>query len=92
MHGRLEAELGTHDADGEPEVACGTDRDLVVAEELASRIRCQSLVVIADADQPSLQGKVFRMLEHFMDATARLDRSGDGQIAVRLEPERATAG
>ncbi|MCY1522966.1 hypothetical protein D9M68_578470 [compost metagenome] len=86
VHGRLEAELGAHDADGEPQVACGADRDLVLAEELASRIGCEGFVAIADADQPSLQGKILRMLEHFMDATARLDRSGDGQIAVRLEP------
>ena len=31
-----------------------------------------------------LQGKILRMLEHFMDAPARLDRPGYGQIAVRL--------
>ncbi|MOA08057.1 hypothetical protein D3C78_1277930 [compost metagenome] len=89
MHDRLEAEPGAHDADGQAEVAGGADRDPVLAEEPARLVAVQGFVAVAAADQPGTQGQVFGVLEHLVDAAASLDRAGDGQLVVGLEPQRA---
>jgi hypothetical protein len=60
--------------------------NLALAEELTRSIACQGFIAVAYTDQPGLQGEILRVLEDLVDATARLDRTGNGQIAVRLEP------
>ncbi len=85
----LEAELGAHDADRQPEVAGRADRDLVLAKELTRGVARQHLVAVARADQSGLQREVLGMLEHLVDAAARLDRARDRQFVVGLEPELA---
>jgi hypothetical protein len=79
VDGDAKAEAGAHDADGEAEVAGRPHRDAVLAEEVAELVREQRAIVIRLAQQPSLDGQVFGMGQHLVDAAARLDGAGDGR-------------
>ena len=89
MHGHLKAQRSTHDADRHAEIAGGADGDFVLAKKGPGLVAVQQRVVVVELNQATGQGQVFGMLEHFIDPAAGLDRAGDGQMAVALEPQRA---
>ena len=96
MHLGPEAERRGHDADAEAEVAGGTHRDAVAAEDLARcRAGCAQVVAgaigtiaAAGAGQTMLARRALGELQHLVDAAAR-SRAGHRQAVVGLEPERA---
>ena len=92
VHRGLEAQLGAHDADRQAEIAGGADRDTVAPEERARRIAGERGVVVTFADQPGLQRQPLGVPQHLVDAAAGLDRAGDRQRVVGLEPQRAGCG
>ncbi len=89
VHRGLEAQARTDDADRQAEIAGRADSDLVAREEGAHRVAGEAGVVVIQRQQAGRQRQVFGVLEHLVDAAARLDRAGDRQVAVALEPQCA---
>ena len=87
MDGDAKAEAGAHDADGHAEVAGGAHRDAVLTEEVAELVREQLAIVVLFAEQAGLDRQPLGMGQHLVDAAARLDGAGDGQMAVFFEQQ-----
>lgn len=90
MHRDAEAEPCAHDADGEAEVAGGADRDGIAGKERAEGIRGKKGIVVAGVQAAVLQRDVLGGFQHLINAAARLDGAGDGQVVVLFEPELPT--
>ncbi|MNQ97584.1 hypothetical protein D3C85_1132400 [compost metagenome] len=87
VHRGLEAQARTDDADRQAQVAGGADRHTVLAKKGPGLIAVELGVAIARLQQATGQGQVFGVLEHFIDAAAGLDRTGNWQQVVGLEPQ-----
>ena len=92
VHDRAEPERGARDADRQAQVPGRADLDGVASEELPRGGSGERGVVVADADEAGFQGEVLGMLEHLVDAAARLHGASYGQMAVHLEEEASGQG
>ena len=88
---RLETQRRRHHADRQAQVAGRADRDLVRSEQRAGFGRGEGAVV-GGIQQVVSTGQRLRMLQHFMNAAARLDRAGDRQRMVALDHQHAGIG
>ena len=89
VHGDAKAEPRAHDADAEPQIAGGAHHDLLAGQQVSYLITLEGAVVVFLMQQPCVNGETLGMLEHFMDAAARLDRTRDGQGVVTLDHQAA---
>ena len=87
-----ETQFGAHHADRQPEIPGGAHGDRVSREEVCGLRPGQDRVVVVIADQARRDGEVLGMLEHLVDPAPGLDRSGDRQLGVELEPEATGNG
>ncbi|MNE28768.1 hypothetical protein D3C80_1222240 [compost metagenome] len=92
VHRGLEAQARTDDANRQAEVAGRTHGNAVLAKEGPRLVAVEPGVVITRLQQSGRQGQVFSVLEHLIDAAAGLDRAGNRQQVVSLEPQRTALG
>ena len=83
------ADGGAHDADAEAEVARRADLHRVLREEFPRLVRRELFIRIALAQQAVLERELLRVLEHLVDAAARLYRARYRKVAVHLDEEAA---
>ena len=83
------ADGGAHDADAEAEVARRADLHRVLREEFPRLVRRELFIRIALAQQAVLERELLRVLEHLVDAAARLYRARYRKVAVHLYEEAA---
>ncbi|MNQ80171.1 hypothetical protein D3C85_951370 [compost metagenome] len=86
VDGGTKAQARAHDADRQTQVARRADGDRILAEKRPYGVAGQQAVIIAVFQQTRVQRQHFRVFQHFIDAAARLDRAGNGQMAILLEP------
>ncbi|MDT4872646.1 hypothetical protein FQZ97_1078430 [compost metagenome] len=89
VHRGLKTQACADDANRQAEIAGRADGDLVAAEEGPGRVAVEHAVIVGWLQQACGQRQLLGMFEHFIDAATRLDRTGDGQVAVLLEPQHA---
>ena len=87
VHAHAEADGGAHDADGHAEVAGRADLHRVLRKEVPQIGKL--CIVICTRQPPRRQRQLLRVLQHLVDAAARLDGAGDGEVTVHLEQEPA---
>ena len=94
----LKPKSRSHDADGQPQVACRAHLQLAGSKKLPCLLISQLAVVILKAFQDAvLHRQDFRMLHHLIDAAPGLHRASHRQMAVQLHHQppgniRANAG
>lgn len=89
MHRDVKAEAGTDNPDRQAQIPGGANGNTPLAEKLAQRRGGKAGVVIRLLQQPGIDGQLFRMRQHFIDAAAGFDRTRHRQMAVFLQPQTA---
>ena len=85
----FESEECAHDAYRQPEIPGRSNLHGIPAEEFLHVIIGKTRVVIVLSDHALRKSQVFGVLENFVDAASRFDRSCDRKMAVHLEKEPA---
>ncbi|MNZ97203.1 hypothetical protein D3C78_1164290 [compost metagenome] len=92
VHRGLEAQARTDDTDRQAEVAGRAHGNAVLGKERPCRLAVERGVIITRLQQSTGQREVFRVLKHFIDAATGLDRTGNWQQVVGLEPQGTALG
>ena len=86
VYSDLKAQLCAHDANGKSQIAGGAHRDGILREQLEETLFCQHGVVVGKVQHPAVQGNVLGGFQHLVNAAPGLDRAGNGQMTVQLDP------
>lgn len=87
MNGDAEPKLCPDDADAQAQVPCRTDDQRIAGKELPEFLAVHDRIVVSYGDHPVGEREVFGMFQNLVDSPSRLDRPGDGKMAVAFQQQ-----
>ena len=89
MHGYPESQCSAHDTNGQAQVAGRAHGNGVTGQQIPHLLRMENGIGVPVVQHTMLLGDGFRHSQHLVDTAPGLDRAGNRQVAIQLDPQFA---